>query len=171
VYHLRTHARTHTKCDLLTGRPLPLCAIQTNNKFSESEIVLIKQQFASIDKDRDGFIVEEEFVYTLRSLNLNPDEYDCQGFFSKADKNKDGKITFNEFLDAYHELGLTGTQSVTGEPSQKSKKEMDAIFKAFDLDGNGYISEQELAKVLAKQGDAPSKEQIKQMMKAADLNG
>ncbi|KAK3820070.1 MAG: hypothetical protein J3Q66DRAFT_336161 [Benniella sp.] len=143
----------------------------TNNKFSESEIVLIKQQFTSIDKDRDGFITEEEFMYTLRSLNLNPDEYDCQGFFSKADKNKDGKITFNEFLDAYHDLGLTNTQSVTGEPSQKSNKEMDAIFKAFDLDGNGYISEQELTKVLAKQGDAPSKEQIKQMMKAADLNG
>lgn len=104
-------------------------------------------------------------------MNLNPDDYDCQGFFTRADKNKDGKITFTEFLDAYQDLGLGDGHSVIGEPAKKSKKEIDALFNSFDLDGNGYITEQELSKVLAKQGDAPSKEQIKQMMKAADLNG
>ncbi|KAF9962782.1 calmodulin-like 3 [Modicella reniformis] len=143
----------------------------TKSNFSESQIVVIKQQFNSIDKDRDGYITESEFLETLKSLNLKPEEYDCQGFFTKADKNKDGKITFSEFLNAYHDLGLGNNHVVTGQSGQKSQKEIDAIFNAFDLDGNGYITEQELGKVLAKQGDAPSREEIKKMMKAADLNG
>ncbi|ORZ27883.1 calmodulin-like protein 5 [Lobosporangium transversale] len=142
----------------------------TRADFTESQIVNIKMQFKSMDKDGDGSITEGEFLDALKSSNRNPDEYDLQAFFNRADKNRDGRITFNEFLDACHELGLGRDCDPTGQPTKKSQKEIDAIFKAFDLDGNGYISPQELKQVMAKQGDYLSKEEIKEMIDAADTN-
>ncbi|KAF9570912.1 calmodulin-like 3 [Mortierella alpina] len=139
--------------------------------FTESQIVNIKQQFNSIDKDRDGFITESEFLEALKNANRRPEEYDCQGFFSRADKNRDGKITFNEFLDACHELGLGKAAPATGQPTKKSQQEIDNIFKQFDLDGNGFITAQELGQVLAKQGEQLTKDELKEMIRAADLNG
>ncbi|KAI1291505.1 calmodulin-like 3 [Mortierella claussenii] len=143
----------------------------TKPDFTESQIVNIKLQFQSMDKDGDGSISEAEFLDALKSSNRNPDEYDLQSFFSRADKNKDGKITFNEFLDACHDLGLGHDAPASGIPTKKSEKEIDAIFKAFDLDGNGFISPQELKQVMAKQGDQLSKDEIKEMITAADTNG
>ncbi|KAG0358791.1 calmodulin-like protein 5 [Gamsiella multidivaricata] len=145
--------------------------MQTHHNYTESQIVNIKLQFTAMDKDGDGAISEQEFLEALTNSNRNPEEYDLQTFFTKADKNKDGKISFNEFLDACHDLGLGREKCATGTPTKKSAKEIDAIFRNFDLDGNGYISAQELSQVLAKQGEHLSKEEIKDMIKTADLNG
>ncbi|KAF8980294.1 calmodulin-like 3 [Entomortierella lignicola] len=123
-----------------------------------------------MDADKDGSITEAEFLKALKESNRDPEDYDLQAFFTKADKNKDGKISFNEFLNACHDLGLSMDQSF-GKPSNKSEKDIDAIFKSFDLDGNGYITENELSHVMAKQGDPLTPEEIKDMIKAADLNG
>ncbi|KAF9940417.1 calmodulin-like 3 [Mortierella antarctica] len=140
-------------------------------QFTESQIVNIKQQFNSIDKDLDGYITEKEFLEALKNANRRPEDYDSQGFFSRADKNRDGKITFNEFLDACHELGLGKAAPATGQPTKKSQQEIDNIFNQFDLDGNGFISAKELGQVLAKQGEQLTKEELKEMIRAADLNG
>ncbi|KAF9201413.1 calmodulin-like 3, partial [Haplosporangium sp. Z 27] len=138
--------------------------------YSESQIVEIKNHFNAMDADKDGSITEAEFLKALKESNRDPEDYDLQAFFTKADKNKDGKISFNEFLNACHDLGLSMDQSF-GKPSNKSEKDIDAIFKSFDLDGNGYITENELSHVMAKQGDSLTPEEIKDMIKAADLNG
>ncbi|KAG0229927.1 hypothetical protein BGX31_006031 [Mortierella sp. GBA43] len=141
--------------------------------YGESDQVEIKAQFAALDLDKDGSITEAEFIQGIKNMGQDPNDFDVQGFFRKADKNKDGKINYTEFLNAYEELGLGKAYSVTAEPAEMSKQQMDACFKAFDLDGNGYITEQELTNVLTRQsgGAAPPKELIKQMMKSADKNG
>ncbi|KAF9966899.1 hypothetical protein BGZ70_000874, partial [Mortierella alpina] len=78
----------------------------TNAKYSESQLVNIKQQFNAMDKDGDGFITEAEFLEVLKDSTRNPEEYDSQKFFAEADKNKDGKISFSEFIEACGNLGL-----------------------------------------------------------------
>ncbi|KAF9114193.1 calmodulin-like 3 [Mortierella sp. AM989] len=123
-----------------------------------------------MDTDGDGTITESEFINALHNSNRNPEEYDLQTFFSKADKNKDGKISFDEFLHSCHEMGL-GQEAVSGQPVKKSQKEIDTIFKAFDLDGNGFITAQELSQVMSRQGDHLTSDEIKDMIQAADLNG
>ncbi|ORZ13376.1 calmodulin [Lobosporangium transversale] len=142
----------------------------SNNKYSESETVLIKQQFNAIDKDGDGFITEKEFIESLKNLNRDPEEYDIQRFFSRGDNNKDGKINFNEFLEVYMTLGLNNPNSVSGQPKQKSAQEVSAIFQSFDRDGDGSISAKELKEVLASQGEKPTSSDIDDMIKAADKN-
>ncbi|KAG0201182.1 calmodulin-like 3 [Mortierella sp. GBA30] len=143
---------------------------QTRTNFTETQVVNIKQQFNAIDKDRDGFITEDEFLEALKNTNREPDDYDSQGFFSRADKNRDGKITFNEFLDACFELGLGKNAPATGKPAEKSPREIETIFRQFDLDGNGFISVQELSQVLSQQGEHLTKEEIRDMIRAADRN-
>ncbi|KAF9426209.1 calmodulin-like 3 [Podila epigama] len=138
--------------------------------FSESQVVNIKQQFNAMDIDQDGYITEDEFLKALENANRNPEEYDSRKFFYEADKNKDGKINFNEFLEACDKLGLGG-QNASGLQGKKDQREIDAIFKEFDLDGNGVITADELGKVLSRQGENLTKEQLKDMIKAADLNG
>ncbi|KAG0309777.1 calmodulin-like 3 [Dissophora globulifera] len=142
----------------------------SNTNFSESQIVTIKQQFYAMDKDSDGLITEAEFIEVLKGSDRNPDDYEVQKFFSKADKNKDGKITFNEFLDACQTLGLGSSLPVSGKPADKDPKEVDAIFRSFDRDGDGLITAKEIDSVLKAQGEKPSESDIQDMIKSADKN-
>ncbi|KAF9116397.1 hypothetical protein BGX27_002785 [Mortierella sp. AM989] len=141
-----------------------------DNAFSESQVVNIKQQFISLDKDGDGLISENEFIQALKNANRKPEEYDTQKFFTSADKNKDGKITFSEFLNACQKLGLAETLPVAGQPSKKSSHEADAIFRNFDRDGDGTITAQELSETLQSQGEKPTDSDIQDMLNAADKN-
>ncbi|KFH62663.1 hypothetical protein MVEG_12055 [Podila verticillata NRRL 6337] len=139
--------------------------------FSESQIVNIKQQFSAMDADADGLITQTEFLASLQNATRNPDDYDTERFFAEADKNKDGKISFPEFLEACERLGLGGQKVGSGLQGKKDQREIDAIFKAFDLDGNGVITAEELGKVLKQQGENLTKEELDSMIKAADRNG
>jgi Ca2+-binding EF-hand superfamily protein len=57
---------------------------------------------------------------------------------------------------------------------QKCKTEcftdLQSVFKQFDIDGDGYIQEEELRQVMTKMGQNPTDEEIKAMFKAADIN-
>ncbi|KAF9176699.1 calmodulin-like 3 [Haplosporangium sp. Z 767] len=143
---------------------------KTSSNYTESQVVNIKQQFNSMDRDNDGFITESEFTEAIKNSNRDPQEYDCQAFFSKADKNKDGKIAFNEFMDACYSMGLGVNAPASGEPSKKDPKEVDAIFRNFDLDADGFISSKELGKVLSGQGENLNDAELNDMIKAADKN-
>lgn len=123
-----------------------------------------------MDADGDGLITQTEFLASLQNATRNPDDYDTDLFFAQADKNKDGKISFPEFLVACEHLGLGG-QKAGGLQGKKDQREIDAIFKAFDLDGNGVITAKELGTVLERQGEKLTKEELDAMIKAADRNG
>ena len=110
-------------------------------------------------------------LLSLNNATRNPDDYDTELFFAEADKNKDGKISFPEFLEACERLGLGGQKVGGGLQGKKDQREIDAIFKAFDLDGNGVITAEELGKVLERQGEKLTKEELDSMIKAADRNG
>ena len=54
--------------------------------------------------------------------------------------------------------------------SREAIGELKAAFKAFDKDGNGYISRAELTEVMRKSGDKLSEDEVDGMIRKADLD-
>ncbi len=51
------------------------------------------------------------------------------------------------------------------------EEEIRQAFKVFDKDGNGYITSEELAQVMANLGERLTAGELREMMKEADTNG
>ncbi len=49
--------------------------------------------------------------------------------------------------------------------------ELKAVFREFDIDGDGWIQEGELRAVMSKMGQQPTDDELHAMFKAADVNG
>lgn len=55
--------------------------------------------------------------------------------------------------------------------STDAEEDMKEAFKVFDMDGNGFISRQELRCVMTNLGEKLSDEEIDEMIREADSNG
>ena len=52
-----------------------------------------------------------------------------------------------------------------------TEEQLRSLFRAFDSDGNGYVSETELANSMARLGHVLSEQELAEMMKEADTDG
>ena len=52
-----------------------------------------------------------------------------------------------------------------------TEEQLRSLFRAFDSDGNGYVSEAELASSMARLGHVLSETELAEMMKEADTDG
>jgi len=59
--------------------------------------------------------------------------------------------------------------SLTNKPNA-TDADLYAVFRQFDIDGDGYIEEYELRQVMSNMGQQPLEDEIKAMFKAADMN-
>eukprot|EP01123_Difflugia_compressa_P011852 TRINITY_DN4865_c0_g2_i1.p1 TRINITY_DN4865_c0_g2~~TRINITY_DN4865_c0_g2_i1.p1 ORF type:complete len:150 (+),score=44.91 TRINITY_DN4865_c0_g2_i1:149-598(+) len=120
----------------------------------------LREAFKIFDKDGDGRITAIELEGILRSLGeKNATAADAREMVSRVDRDGDGTIDFEEFVEL-----MATSKSSTDE-------EMLAAFKVFDEDGNGTINIDELRKVMKKLGEKVTEDQLKEMIKAADING
>lgn len=77
------------------------------------------------------------------------------------DSDKSGEIDFQEF------------KKVMGSSFFKkySKQELQAAFKKFDADNNGYITTTELSHILSRMGRHLSRQDVDAMIKSIDTSG
>ena len=61
----------------------------------------LKQAFAFMDTDLDGFLQIEDFREFLGNFGFYATERELQGIIHKCDKNVNGRITFAEFVDEF----------------------------------------------------------------------
>ncbi|KAI5397774.1 Calmodulin-3, variant 2 [Lathyrus oleraceus] len=80
---------------------------------------------------------------------------------SEVDADGNGTIEFDEFLN----LMARKMKDTDAE------EELREAFKVFDKDQNGYISASELRHVMMNLGEKLSDEEVKQMIKEADMDG
>nr|AAA92677.1 calmodulin-like protein [Pisum sativum] len=128
---------------------------------SEEQIVDFKEAFGLFDKDGDGCVTVEELATVIRSLDQNPTEEELQDMISEVDADGNGTIEFDEFLN----LMARKMKDTDAE------EELREAFKVFDKDQNGYISPSELRHVMMNLGEKLSDEEVKQMIKEADMDG
>lgn len=121
-----------------------------------------KSVFDEFDKDSSGEISAHELGTALRLLGLNPTAKEIQDMINEIDRNGNGTIEFDEFmafLKKYY------------KKPDEVKRDLIKAFQVFDLNGDGFISRDELQKVLTKMGEKLTDKEVDEMMKKADKNG
>ena len=101
---------------------------------TEEELQKLYKNFKQIDTDDSGTIEPKE-LFDIPELAQNPL---VQRVISVLDKNKDGNISFLEFVQ--------GLSALSAGASNEEKLRF--AFEIYDINGDGYISNGELFKVL-----------------------
>jgi calcium-dependent protein kinase len=102
------------------------------------EIKKLKEEFDKIDVNKDGEISKEELIKCLEVLYPSQEAINrAEEIFKEIDFNDDGTINFSEFL----------TVNIKKE-KLLSEETLDKAFRMFDIDGNGYITIDELKKTM-----------------------
>jgi len=127
---------------------------------TEEQIGEFKEAFSLFDKDGDGTITTKELGTVMRSLGQNPSEAELQDMINEVDKDGNGTIDFPEFLSL-----MTRKMKDTD-----TEEELVEAFKVFDKDTNGLIDAVELQRVMTHLGEKLTYEEVKEMIREADLD-
>ncbi|CAF3062929.1 unnamed protein product [Rotaria socialis] len=121
----------------------------------------LRDAFDLFDTDHSGKISQSELKHVLHALNIKANDHEVKMLLSQMDKDHSGEIDFNEF------------KTVMGASYFKrcSKQELQAAFKKFDEDSNGYITGNELDHILSRMGRHLSRAEIEAIVKSLDKSG
>uniref|UniRef100_A0A0D6QZ85 EF-hand domain-containing protein n=1 Tax=Araucaria cunninghamii TaxID=56994 RepID=A0A0D6QZ85_ARACU len=134
-------------------------------KVTEQQIGGLREIFMRFDLDSDGSLTVLELGALLRSLGLKPTGDQLEELLNNVDANNNGLVEFAELLSVIAP-GVAGNVEVGH--NQESLLE---LFRAFDRDGNGYITAAELARSMARMGHALSFRELQEMITEADTDG
>ena len=110
----------------------------TNQVSMNEEAKKLKEEFDKIDDNKDGMISREELVKCMETLYPHEEAVKrANEIFEEIDFNNDGSINFSEFLTVNMKK-----ERICNEDLLKK------AFKLFDLDGNGYITIDELKETI-----------------------
>lgn len=132
-----------------------------SEKLSDEQLDELREAFSIYDINKDGAITTRELGTVLRQLGHNPTEAELLEMIKELDKNNSGTISFNEFVSL-----MSGKlkNDITDDDVREA-------FRVFDVDGNGFISTEELRHVATNLGEALTIEEANEMIRVADNDG
>ena len=133
----------------------------SNSQLTEEQKNVFREAFQMFDKDNDGVITATELGELMRSLGQNVTETEVNDLLNEVDIDGNGTIELDEFIEMMRRP----------QPDGDTDEELRAAFRAFDADGNGYISHAELKAVMQSLGEGLTDAEIMEMIIEADLNG
>lgn len=143
--------------------------VHVPNGIQESERMELKQAFDMFDKNNDGKISDEELGLVLRTLGHDYTQSDVEDMIKHADINENGYVEYDEFLLLMKKWSTQGSPEEEEPVSEEDKTK--ETFKVFDMDGNGFIDQNELRHIMKRLGENLGDEDVQEMFKLADLNG
>nr|CDS28110.1 calmodulin [Hymenolepis microstoma] len=120
-------------------------------KLTGEQISELEEAFSLLDKNGSGTITTTELEIVMVALGLSPTKSELQDMINEVDTDGNGTIDMSEF----QALMATKMRETAGD-----EDEIREVFRIFDADNNGYISNAELRD-----------EEIKEMLHDADMDG
>eukprot|EP00927_Polykrikos_kofoidii_P063372 TRINITY_DN58190_c0_g1_i1.p1 TRINITY_DN58190_c0_g1~~TRINITY_DN58190_c0_g1_i1.p1 ORF type:complete len:579 (+),score=66.05 TRINITY_DN58190_c0_g1_i1:58-1794(+) len=117
-------------------RRIALTAVAQN--LHDDQIRELQDTFRAVDTDGDGLISQVEIENALRKQGVGVPA-DLRAIFKVVDTNASGSLDYTEFVAAALEEKKLITRDVCW-----------SAFRVFDLDGDGFITREELAKVVSE---------------------
>ncbi|XP_072319785.1 calcineurin subunit B type 1-like [Eucyclogobius newberryi] len=106
----------------------------TNNLQKTPDVRRLDKRFKKLDLDDSGELSVDEFM-SLPELQQNPL---VQRVIDIFDKDGNGEVDFNEFIQGVLQFSVRGTK----------EQRLRFAFRIYDVDDDGFISNQELFQVL-----------------------
>ncbi|MQL82815.1 hypothetical protein Taro_015311 [Colocasia esculenta] len=128
-----------------------------------NQLKQLKEIFDRFDMDADGSLTHLELAALLRSLGVKPTGDQVRALLSEMDANGNGAVEFEELAAAI--------APVVTESTLADQEMLLEVFRAFDRDGNGFITAPELARAMAKMGNPLTFLELTQMIREADADG
>ena len=131
------------------------------HKITPANLAGMKEAFCLYDKDRDGFIDAKELAICMRSLGQSPTQAEIVDMANEIDADGDGMIDFYEFV-------MLMSRQMRDVDSKEAIVE---AFKIFDLDGDGFITHDELRHMMTGMGEKLTHSEVDEIIKQADQDG
>ena len=114
-----------------------------------------------VDKTDTGIIPKSELGKIVRALGYNPSEAEIAKVQVTVDPEGNETIDYETFLSFVEEKA---NESLPND-------ELREALRVFDRDDNGYISADELRRMMMTSGECLTEEEVDEMMKMADKEG
>jgi len=121
--------------------------------------------FRLFDSDRDGKVTRPEVEELISTLEGETDCPHVQDLLKACDEQ--GSVDLASFMKLWQKF----KESVS-EEGDDSEEEIKSAFKDYDVDGDGYITKDEMMNVITKMGFVSNKdEEVSKCLKDMDLDG
>jgi len=140
-----------------------------SNVGGDAEIDEFKEAFKLFDKNDDGQITVKELKTVFDSLNFKFTVEQIQRMVQSVDDDQSGSIEVDEFIN----LMKRRVNTKRGTKNSRKKayiEELAEAFAVFDIDNDGNISVDELAKIMQSLGETLERNDILFMIEEIDQN-
>ncbi|CAH1118911.1 unnamed protein product [Phaedon cochleariae] len=135
-------------------------------EFTEKELEELKTAFDLLDRNQDGKVNPGELKIMLNNLGIEIKYEKAEEIIRGASHSGGDIIDQNDFLTFIKQI----QQPSHGDVDEDLTGDLTAAFQVFDLDGDGFISREELKIAMDMIGEEITEDQLDHAIEVADTD-
>lgn len=135
-------------------------------EFSQKELEDLRTAFDLLDRNQDGRVTPGELKIMLNNLGIEIKDDKAEEIIRTASHSGNELIDENDFLSFVKQI----QQLAPSLGEEDATMDLMAAFKVFDLDGDGFITREELKVAMEMIGEDITEEQLTQVIIMADTD-